>query len=136
MCHFTRTEFLLNETKHKACSSTDNNLLLNGLCLVFDLYILSYKPHCFACPRLKTLTLALVSAMIFAREVLNTTSILRSLLRWFVLFDVVTLQRIILYISSGSSLFLCLCFYKTLKSVLYFANYSIWNWVLVMNFCV
>ena len=39
------TEFLLNETEHKACPSTDINSLLNGLYLVFDLYILSYKPH-------------------------------------------------------------------------------------------
>ena len=53
-----RTEFLLNETEHKACPSTDINSLLNGLSLVSDLYILSHKPHCSACLRLQTLTLA------------------------------------------------------------------------------
>ena len=39
MCHFTGTEFLLNETEHKACPSTDINSLLDGLSLVFDLFI-------------------------------------------------------------------------------------------------
>ena len=38
--HFTGREFLLNKTEHKVCPSTDINSLLNGLSLVFDLYIL------------------------------------------------------------------------------------------------
>ena len=76
--HFTRIEFLLKETEHKACPSTDINSLLNGLGLVFDLYILPYKPHCFACLRLQTLTLAPVSVMTFVRELLIITSILQS----------------------------------------------------------
>ena len=74
--HFTGMEFLLNETEHKACPSTDIHSLLNDLSLVFDLYILSCKPHCFACLRLQTLTLAHVSAMTFARELLIITSTL------------------------------------------------------------
>ena len=78
MCHFTGTEFLLNETEHKPCPLTDINSLLNGLSLVFDLYILSYKPHCLAYLRLQTLTLAPVSAATFARELLITTSTLKS----------------------------------------------------------
>ena len=70
------------------------------LSLVFDLYILLYKPHCFACLRLQTLTLAPVSAITFTRELLIITSILKSPLHWFVLFDVVILKRLMLHISS------------------------------------
>ena len=68
---------MLKETEHKACSSTDINSLLNGLSLAFDLYILSYKPHCFAYLRLQTVTLAPVSAMSFTRELLIITSTLK-----------------------------------------------------------
>ena len=78
ICYLIRTELLSNETEHKDCPSTDIHSLLNGLIIVFDLYILSYKPHCFACLRLQTLTLAPMSAMTFARELLITTSTLKS----------------------------------------------------------
>ena len=77
MCHFTGTEFLLSEAEHKAYLSIDINSLLNGLSLVFDLYILSYKPRCFVCLRLQALTLAPVSAMTLARELWITTSTLK-----------------------------------------------------------
>ena len=115
--HFTGTEFLLNETEHKACSSTNVNSLLNGLSLVLDLYILLCKPHCFillckphcfAWLRLQTLTSGPVSAITFTRELLIINSTLKSPLYWFVLFDVVILKRLMVYISS---VFCCLLFY-------------------------
>ena len=76
--HFTGTGFLLNENEHGAYRLTDINPILNGLSLVLDLYILLYKPTCFAYLRLQTLTLVLVSAITFARELLIITSTLKS----------------------------------------------------------
>ena len=76
--HFTGTGFLLNENEHGAYPLTDINPILNGLSLVLDLYILLYKPNCFSYLRLQTLTLVLVSAITFARELLIITSTLKS----------------------------------------------------------
>ena len=105
ICYFTRTEFEPKETEHNACPSTDINLLSNVLSFMFDLNILSYKPHCFACLRLHTLTLAPVSAMTFASELLTKTSTLKSPLYSLVPVDVVILKRLILYISSAFGCF-------------------------------
>lgn len=73
MCYFTRTEFLLNEAEHKTFSSTVISSMRNGLGLLFDLHVLSYKTHFFAHLRLQALLLAPVSGMTFAKKLLITT---------------------------------------------------------------